>query len=191
MNTKQDRRTKLIVADEHTLGYIHPDAPASVSVLKTSVLKGGVFTTNQVYNVHISQYKNIRLASRVDFDNFNIHFEGYNMPSVYEFQSLTNSYYHNAQIIRTGVPNADFVVFNPGNTEFVEIEPEIEQIALPENDQFWAEIKSITWSMSCRFFLVVNESSIIIGNTLDNDAFCCQNLSSRFIETFVNHYSKK
>lgn len=97
----------------------------------------------------------------------------------------------NAHIMLTGHKNADFVVFNPGNAELTDIEPEIDQIKLPENDQFWTDIKSITWSSNCRYFLVVNESSIIIGNTLDNDAFCCQNLSSRFIEIFVNHYSKK
>lgn len=70
-------RIKLVVGDGHTLGYINPITPCSVSVLKADTNKGATYTTNISYNLHITQFKKIRLASAKDFDNFNVSFVGF------------------------------------------------------------------------------------------------------------------
>ncbi|MSW53420.1 MAG: hypothetical protein F2817_21340 [Actinobacteria bacterium] len=86
---KQDR-IKLVVVDEHTLGFIFPqsyyDKPSGlvyVNILHASVLKGAVNTADPIL---IGSTNKVRLASEKDFDDFRVVMNGYkNNPNEYEF----------------------------------------------------------------------------------------------------------
>jgi len=84
-------------------------------------------------------------------------------------------------VFQNGIKNADFVVFNPLNKELVNEKPLLQEIKLKASD-FWSDIKSMVWSSNCRFFFVVNENHIIIGNTHNDEAFLCSNLSMQVFE---------
>ncbi len=86
-----------------------------------------------------------------------------------------------------GIKNANFVVFNPLNIELKEQKPLLKEITLNESD-FWKKIKSMTWSSNCRFFFVVNETNVIIGNTLNQDGFLC-NLSIQIFDEFFKAFA--
>lgn len=90
-------------------------------------------------------------------------------------------------VFKNGIKNADFVVFNPLNKELINEKPILHEIKLKAND-FWSDIKSMVWSSSCRFFFVVNENHIIIGNTHNNEAFLCSNLSMQVFEEFFKTF---
>lgn len=90
-------------------------------------------------------------------------------------------------VFKNGIKNADFVVFNPLNIELKDEKPLMHEIKLKESD-FWSDIKSMVWSSSCRFFFVVNENHIIIGNTYNNEAFLCSNLSMQVFEEFFKAF---
>lgn len=76
--------TKLVVIDEHTLGYILPNSK-EVGILHTSILKGSPFSPSST--IYISNH-NVRLASEKDFDDFRVMFDGYKQHSdEYEFQT--------------------------------------------------------------------------------------------------------
>lgn len=80
-------RTKLVVFNEHTLGYILPELPNYVQVLKESILRGATFRMFPD-NSLIHSTDKVRLASEKDFDSFNVSMRGYkNLPEVYEFQN--------------------------------------------------------------------------------------------------------
>lgn len=90
-------------------------------------------------------------------------------------------------VFQNGIKNANFVVFNPLNIELKDEKPLMHEIKLKETD-FWIEIKSMVWSSNCRFFFVVNENHIIIGNTHNNEAFLCNNLSFQVFEEFFKAF---
>ena len=90
-------------------------------------------------------------------------------------------------IFRNGIKNADFVVFNPLNVELKNEKPLLHEIKLNKND-FWTDIKSMVWSANCRFFFVVNKNHIIIGNTNNDEAFLCSNLSMQVFEEFFKAF---
>lgn len=96
----------------------------------------------------------------------------------------------NGLVIKNGIKNADFLVLNPLGKDFVDESPLLNGIKL-DNDKFWQKIKSMAWSSNCRYFFVVNDSSIIIGNTNDNDAFICNSLSKYLFEEFLNAFNFK
>ena len=75
-------KTKLVVFNEHTLGYIIPEQPYRVHILHTSILRGSYYTDRSVIYVNDGT---IRLASKQDFDNFRVCFNGFNNPELYEF----------------------------------------------------------------------------------------------------------
>lgn len=78
-------KIKLVVVDEHTLGYIYPN-DNKVAILHTSILKGSPYSDRST--IYISNHKNIRLASEKDFDDFRCMFDGYKQNSEdYEYQS--------------------------------------------------------------------------------------------------------
>lgn len=91
-------------------------------------------------------------------------------------------------VFQNGIKNADFVVFNPLNIEFTNEKPLFQKIILNPSD-FWNKIKSIVWSASCRFFFVVNETTIIVGNSYSDEAFSC-NLTGQVFEEYVNYFSR-
>jgi hypothetical protein len=86
-NTTEEK-TKLVVVDENILGYINPWDKNSVQVLKANIKKGATYTTNTVYSLPLSSKSKIRLASKEDFDEFNVSFEGYKTDNNYEYQIL-------------------------------------------------------------------------------------------------------
>ena len=79
---------KLVVLNEHTLGYVWPselDLPGfySVGILSASILKGANKVEGSV--PFTEGVDKIRLASKKDFDNFRHSFEGYANDKVYEY----------------------------------------------------------------------------------------------------------
>jgi hypothetical protein len=94
----------------------------------------------------------------------------------------------NSYVFQNGYRHADFVVFNPLAKELVNEKPVLHEIQLHESE-FWAHIKSLAWSSSCRFFFVVNDNHIILGNTENNSAFLCSNLSMQIFEEFFKAFN--
>ena len=91
-------------------------------------------------------------------------------------------------IFKNGYKNADFIVFNPFNIKLKDEEPMMHEIKLRDNS-FWNELRSNAWSSNCRFFFVINENHIIIGNTLDYKAFFCSNLSLKVFDHYLKAFS--
>lgn len=81
-------RVKLVVFNNHTLGYIQPELPNYVNVLRASILRGAPCNDFHPDSKVIGSKDEIRLASEKDFDSFNVSFNGYkNLPEVYEYQN--------------------------------------------------------------------------------------------------------
>lgn len=80
---RTDSKIKLVVGDEHTLGYIQPNSQF-VSVLHSSILKGSPFGLNPS-NLLTSQFKSIRLATPQDFEEFKICFKGFENKTQYVY----------------------------------------------------------------------------------------------------------
>jgi hypothetical protein len=78
-------KIKLIVMNEHTLGYILPETPKYISILHTSLLKGSTFNA-QSGPIYIGSQDTIRLASDKDFEEYRVCFEGYKNNSQYIFK---------------------------------------------------------------------------------------------------------
>lgn len=76
-------RIKLVVVNEHILGYIEPNKDGVLYILHASILKGAGFSSNNI--VMLSKMDKVRLASERDFENFRICFIGYNNPEIYEY----------------------------------------------------------------------------------------------------------
>lgn len=81
--TPKSGKTKLVVLGEHTLGYIQPNSNY-MGILHASGLR------NSPYNilsapVFITTQDKIRLASKKDFEDFNVSFEGYENEEEYEY----------------------------------------------------------------------------------------------------------
>lgn len=75
-------RTKLVVFNEHTLGYILPEMPDVVQILHTSILRGSYYTDRS--RIYVSDGV-VRLASKKDFDDYRVCFNGFNNSEKYEF----------------------------------------------------------------------------------------------------------
>jgi len=79
-------KTKLVVYNEHTLGYISPELPNYVSVLHASVLRGassGLWPSP----ILISSKDTVRLAKKEDFDTYRVVFDGFANDREYEFNN--------------------------------------------------------------------------------------------------------
>jgi len=79
-------KIKLVVFNEHTLGYIIPEIPNYIQPLRASILKGAPFETIETSKC-IAKSDKIRLASAKDFDDFRCSFFGYTEEE-YEFKPL-------------------------------------------------------------------------------------------------------
>ncbi len=85
MTTECSMKIRLVVFNEHTLGYILPELPDRVQVFHSSILKGAPFELYPDSKV-ISSLDKVRLASEQDFDNFRVSFsDGYRDSNKYEY----------------------------------------------------------------------------------------------------------
>lgn len=78
----------------------------------------------------------------------------------------------------------DFVLFNPLEQKFTNDELSFKIGAIP-NNEFWNHIKSITWSVNCKIFCVVNEENIIVGGVYDDNILIC-NKTIKVFERIVD-----
>lgn len=78
-----ENRIKLVVVEENVLGYIMPQLPRIVQILHTSILKGSRFSERSV--IYTDYVKSIRLASKEDFNDFRVSFNGFDNPQEYEY----------------------------------------------------------------------------------------------------------
>lgn len=87
-------------------------------------------------------------------------------------------------VFQNGYKNLDYVVFNPLKIQLTNDKPIFSKIKINDS-KFWTEIKSRTWSSNCRIFFVISQNQIVIGNTLNNDAYLCKNLSMQVFEEYM------
>jgi hypothetical protein len=81
-------KTKIVVLNEHTLGYILPQLPNDVQILHSSILKGSPFGINQS-SAPIRSGDVIRLATSCDFNNFRVvESNSYKNTDEYEYNSF-------------------------------------------------------------------------------------------------------
>ena len=77
-------KTQLVVINENALGYIAPEAPQSLYILRASVIKGS--TMSELNVPYPLSGNTLRLATEKDFDDYRVCFNGYkNNPQEYEF----------------------------------------------------------------------------------------------------------
>lgn len=81
--------TQLVVIDEHTLGYILPDQDKEsplygAGILHTSVLRGSTLNPMTTGTVLLKGRK-VRLATKQDFDDYRVSFQGYENNPEYEY----------------------------------------------------------------------------------------------------------
>ena len=81
MEINNTDRIKLVVIDEHTLGYIMI-GQKDAFVLHTSILKGSYLNP---FNPVVLNGRDVRLATEEDFKDYRVLFEGYNEEE-YEWQ---------------------------------------------------------------------------------------------------------
>lgn len=76
---------KLVIYKERLVGYIHPDRPNYVGVLKPSILKGdsGSWDSRLIVNP-----SDVRLATSKDAETFNFDFSQYDNDPIYNFEYL-------------------------------------------------------------------------------------------------------
>lgn len=77
-------KTKLVIFNEHTLGYVSPEMPDTLMVLHASILRGACFEVLPS-SKHISSRDKVRLATAKDFDDYRVSFKGFDNPELYEY----------------------------------------------------------------------------------------------------------
>ena len=75
---------KLVVVNEHTLGYIHPELQKHLQIIHGSIIKGAALGWKHGYSL-IVESDIVRLASEKDFDEYNVCFKGFNNENEYIF----------------------------------------------------------------------------------------------------------
>lgn len=76
-------RTRLVVVNEHTLGYIIPAQPNQAGILQASILRGATHSWMEG-PLPLSSLDKVRTATRADFDTFHVHFGSFGNPAEYE-----------------------------------------------------------------------------------------------------------
>ena len=86
VNVSQEK-VRLVVLNEHTLGYIDPRLPNIVAHLHASVLRGAP-STNPLESSVIGASDHVRLASEADFDAYRVQMRGYLDDDAYVYATL-------------------------------------------------------------------------------------------------------
>lgn len=84
----ENQRTKLVVVNEDTLGYIMPHAPNMLNVYRAKVTggKSSRFFSYGCEHFMLNSSDVVRLANEKDFDFYRCSFEGFKQDKVnYEF----------------------------------------------------------------------------------------------------------
>jgi hypothetical protein len=77
-------KIKVVVVDEHTLGFLNPIYKNHIEIFHSSILKGSPYP--KFGSFLVCKLNKIRLATKIDFDEYRIHsFEIYNRFPEYEF----------------------------------------------------------------------------------------------------------
>lgn len=82
-------KTKLVVFNEHTLGFIDPEYPTYVHPLQASVIKGSPVSgdpLSAMERIAISPDDKVRLASAADFNEYRVSFTGFDNKDEYEYE---------------------------------------------------------------------------------------------------------
>jgi hypothetical protein len=77
------QRIKLVVMDEHTLGYVHPKMQNYICIFRSLQSKGAPFRSCDIATIPLS--KNWRLASSKDFEEYRCVFGSFGNKEIYEF----------------------------------------------------------------------------------------------------------
>lgn len=76
---------KLVVYNEHTLGYILPYLKNNLQILHSSVLRGSPKKSDDYGSFYINTNDTVRLATEKDFDDYRVSFEGFKSDPNYEY----------------------------------------------------------------------------------------------------------
>lgn len=71
------QRVKLVVAHEHTLGYVYPEQPNDIWILHASVLRGATSGRLQGSIPMPQDASKVRPATLADFKAYNVNPDGY------------------------------------------------------------------------------------------------------------------
>jgi hypothetical protein len=80
-------KIKLVVIEEHTLGYINPNSRMA-NVLHASILRGSPILGSPLSAMEpiLIENKAVRLASTKDFDDYRVSMSGFENVEEYEYQ---------------------------------------------------------------------------------------------------------
>lgn len=76
---------RIVVADEHTLGYIDDRLPTVLQTLHSSILRGATFGNN----AQVSMYSKVRTATSEDFETYRVSEDGYDKDENYIYFRTT------------------------------------------------------------------------------------------------------
>lgn len=85
-----NEKIKLVVVENHTLGYILPEIPSGVCILHTSILKGSPYSDSSHILV---ENHNVILATEKDFENFRCVFGSFGNGDTYEYNDTDQVIY--------------------------------------------------------------------------------------------------
>jgi len=72
MHLINPKKITYVVANEHTLGFIHPDLPDYIQIMHTSILRGSYW--NGLSGAQPVSGNTIRQASLKDFEDYRVYF---------------------------------------------------------------------------------------------------------------------
>lgn len=70
---------RIVVGDEHTLGYIDDRLPTVLQTLHSSILRGATFGNNAL----VSMYSKVRTATSADFETYRVSEDGFDKDENY------------------------------------------------------------------------------------------------------------
>jgi hypothetical protein len=83
-----EKKIKLVVIDDCMLGYILPETSNYATILASSVIRGGVSAGTPLTTKYIV-HRNIRLATKEDFDIYRVCIKGYENDPAFEMDTAS------------------------------------------------------------------------------------------------------